>query len=287
MTATKSILTPAGVSARPFLSPKWCLKHFWDHRGTIYRFYVREMQKQYASATLGVGVAVIQSLALLAVYVFVFSYVLQVRWGHAASDVSPVGFGIVLFAGLIVFSLLADSITAATALILSNAKLVTKVVFPVEILPIVVVMRMATVAGINLGVLLLGLLLTTGRIPRTAPLGLVVIAAFTLFSLGVTYFIAAVSPFFRDISHLIGIVLRLLLYGTPIFYALDRVGPELRSWLVLNPLTWAVESARMLLTQSLWPPASYLLGVVVVSFVTLYAGLLFFMKLRNGFRDVL
>ena len=289
MTPTLDKLTAAGVSARPFLSPLWCLKHFWTLRGTIHRFYIREMQKQYASASLGVGVAVVQSLALLAVYVLVFSYVFKIRWpeGPHASHGGSVNFALVLFAGLIVFTLLADAISAATSLMTSNAKLVTKVVFPVEILPIVVVMRVATVAGINLAVLLLGLILSTGSLPITAPFGILVIAAFALFSLGVTYFTAAISPFFRDTSHLVGIVLRLLLYATPIFYTLDRVGPRLRSWLLLNPLAWAVESARMLITQAHWPPASYLLGIGAVSLLTLYAGLLFFMKLRNGFRDVL
>ena len=289
MTPTLDRLTAAGVSARPFLSPLWCLKHFWALRGTIHRFYIREMQKQYANASLGIGVAVVQSLALLAVYVFVFSYIFQIRWpsGPDAAHGGSANFALVLFAGLIVFTLLADAISAATGIIASNAKLVTKVVFPVEILPIVVVMRVATVASINLAVLLLGLLLSTGRLPLTVPFGLLVIAAFAMFSLGVTYVIAAISPFFRDMSHLVGVVLRLLLYATPVFYTIDRVGPRLRSWLLLNPLTWAVESTRMLMTQSHWPPASYLLGIVAVSLLTLYAGLLFFMKLRNGFRDVL
>lgn len=287
MAHNQSVLTPAGVSARPFLSPVRCLNHFWNYRAMIYRFYVREMQKQYASTALGVGVAVVQSLALLAIYVFVFSYVFRLRWGDAETDGSAVGFGIVLFAGLIIFSLLADSLSAATSIITSNAKLVTKVVFPVEILPIVIVLRVATVAGINLGVLMLGMLFTTGHIPYTVLPGILVVFAFAVFSLGITYFIAAVSPFFRDLSHLIGVILRLLMYGTPIFYSLDRVSSKLRHVMVLNPLTWSVESARMLLTQELWPPMSYLVGSGVISLVTLYAGVLFFMKLRNGFRDVL
>lgn len=282
-----TVLTAAGSDVRPFLSPVWVVRHLFGLRDSILRLTRQEMARLYAGTALGLFLAVIQGLVLMGTYVFVFSYVFEARWSYPGMEPGSGRFGLVLFAGLLTFNLFADSVARAPNLIHDNAKLVTKVVFPVEILPIALLMRVGLVALINLGLLVPAVALVEGRLPVTLLLGVVLLASFALLALGVTYVVAAVGTFFRDAAHAVGVLLRVLMFATPVFYSVEGLGPRLQSLLLLNPLTWAVESSRMLFAIGQTPPLWYVGALLLVGPLSAYLGLLFFMRLRKGFRDVL
>ena len=282
-----TILTSAGPNPRWLVSPSAALAHFWRHRSTIRRAYQGELNRVYAGTVLGLGLSVLQSLAILGIYAAVFSIVFQARWPypHAAND--NVSFGVILFAGLLVFDFFAESVAGSVGLIRQNAQLVTKVVFPVEMLPVSVVMRTGTVSLISIAILIAAVFAVTGEVPTTAPLGLLLLASFALFVLGVSFVMSAIGTYFRDLAHLVTILIRALVFATPIFYAVEQVPPAFQTILYFNPLTWAVEASRMLLALGLQPPLSYVVSLLVAGPLCAYLGLLFFFKLRRGFGDVL
>jgi len=280
-----TILTPAGGDAGGLWWPPEAIRHFWSLRDTIARFYRRELQRLYAGTALGLVLAVLQSLVLLGVYTVVFGHVFEARLG-GPSGAGGIGFGVSLFAALLTFNLFADSVASATGLIAAHGRLVTKVVFPVEILPVCLVLRVATVSAISLTLLAGALLLGRGSLPATAPLGLLLLLSFALFTLGVAYVAAALGAYARDVGHLIAIGLRVLLFATPVFYTLDQVGPTARLLLLANPLAWAVEASRLLLVEGVLPSPVLLVALTCVGPLSAWLGLLFFMKLRGGFSDV-
>jgi lipopolysaccharide transport system permease protein len=279
-----TILTPAGNEVGALWWPPHALKHLWRLRDTIARFYRRELERLYAGTVFGLFLAVLQSLVLLGVYTVVFGHVFEARLG--GPERGGIGFGISLFAALLTFNLFADSLAGASGLIAANGRLVTKVVFPVEVLPVCLVLRVATVSAISLGLLAGAVLLERGSLPATAPLGLVLLGSFALFSLGGAYAVAALGAYARDVGHLVAIATRVLLFATPIFYTLDQVGPTARALLLANPVSWAVEASRLLLVEGALPPAGPALALLAAGPLCAWLGLVFFMKLRGGFSDV-
>ena len=111
-------------------------KSFWRNRALILALIRREILARYRGSLFGVFWSLITPILMLAIYTFVFSVIFKSRWA-GASD-SKVEFALVLFAGLIVFNLFSECISRSPALILSNANYVKKVIFPLEILPWVV-----------------------------------------------------------------------------------------------------------------------------------------------------
>jgi lipopolysaccharide transport system permease protein len=281
-----TVLTPAGSTLRPFLSPLHVLQHFWTLRESIARLAQREIARLYAGTALGVWISVLQGLALMAIYVLVFSTVFRARWTYPGVEIGTARFGLLLFSGLITYNLFADCVGRAPLLLHENARLITKVVFPVELLPVALLVRTGFVSAVQLALLLVAVLVTEGRLPATALLGLVMLASLALFTLGAAYVVAAVGTYYRDVAHGLTVALRALMFATPVFYAVDGLGPRIQAVLQLNPLTWAVESARTLFVLGVLPPPGYLWALLLSGPLCFYFGLLFFMKLRKGFRDV-
>ena len=116
-------------------SPVGAVRSLWANRQLIARMGQREIIGRYKGSAMGLAWSFITPLFMLAIYTFVFSVVFQARWG--TSEESKTQFAVVLFAGLIVHTLFSDVINRAPQLVLGNVNYVKKVVFPLEILPVV------------------------------------------------------------------------------------------------------------------------------------------------------
>jgi len=223
---------------------------------------------------------------MLAIYTFVFSVVFQSRWGEGG-DQGKVAFAVILFVGIIVHGLLAESVNRAPDLILSNPGYVKKIVFPLEILPWVTFFSALFHASVSLVVLFIFQILCDRPIPVTAILFPIVLLPLVFFSMGFAWFLAALGVYFRDVSQITNIFTTVLMYMSAVFFPISALPREFQSWLHLNPLAVIIEQSRDVLIFGEIPDVwqwgrMFMLSMLLASF-----GFAWFQKTRKGFADVL
>jgi len=267
-------------------NPVAVLRHYGRHRYLLRQLVRREVEARYRGSFLGLLWSLITPLIMLAIYTFVFSVVLQARWGASPSS-SRVDFALALFAGLTAFGLFAETISTAPSLILSNRNYVTRVVFPLEILPLARFLSNLVQAGFSLIVFLLAVLVLKGGIPWTLAFLPVVLIPLSLLSLGGAFFLASLGVFVRDINQVIGLATTALLFLSAVFYPLSSLQPPLQSIFVLNPLVSIIEDVRRVTLDGLMPDWALWCPVTLFSALFFMAGLAWFMKSKPAFADVL
>src|SRR5574338_1732515 len=224
------------------ISPKDMILSVWRNRRLIQSLVRREVVGRYRGSVMGLLWSFFNPVFMLLVYTFVFSVVFKARW-NVAND-SKTEFALVLFAGLIVFSLFTECVNRAPGLILANVNYVKKVVFPLEILPVVSLGSTLFHALISLGVWLAAYLVLFGIPPVTALLLPLVILPLLLFILGLSWALASLGVYLRDVSQVIGVITTVLMFLSPVFYPANALPAEYRHMLYLNPLTPVIEQAR-------------------------------------------
>jgi lipopolysaccharide transport system permease protein len=255
------------------------------HRALVAQLTRRDVVGRYRGSIMGIAWSFLSPLIMLAIYTFVFSVVFRTRWGGQA-DATTSGFAVVLFSGLIVHGLFSECVNRAPGLILAQANLVKKVVFPLEILPWVSMGSALFHAGASLVVLLVVQLVTTHTLPWTVVFLPLVVVPLVIGTMGVSWLLAALGVFVRDIGQMTGMLTSVLLFLSPVFYPTDALPERFRPWLYLNPLTPIIEDARNLLVFGRVPDFDRLLAVLVVSLVVAQVGFWFFQRTRRGFADV-
>lgn len=223
---------------------------------------------------------------MLALYTFVFSVVFKARWG-TDGDESKTAFAIILYVGLICHILLSEVILRAPTLIQVNVNYVKKVVFPLEILPVVAMGSALFHSLVSLLVLLLMFVLVNGFIYWTVLLTPLVLFPLVLMTLGFSWFLCSIGTYMRDVGHTVGIISTVLLFFSPVFYPLSFLPEKYRVFLMINPLTFIVEQARKVLIFGQLPDWRGLAIYTVVSCLVAWAGYWWFQKTRKGFADVL
>jgi lipopolysaccharide transport system permease protein len=257
------------------------------HRQLLWRLAGREFGARFRGSVLGLGWAFAVPLLTAAVYTFVFSAVFQARWGQQPEGAGHFDFALVLLAGLAVHAVFAECVGRAPMLVVSHASYVTKVVFPLEILPFVVVLNALANAAIMLLIVLAGTLLLRGELHATALWLPVVFAPFLLFAAALMFAVSAVGVFLRDIGPLMGLLVTASLFLTPIFYPVEAVPAAMRPVMWLNPLTLVVEQARAVLVFGHAPDLLALGLYAAAAALALWAAFWAFQRLRPGFADVL
>lgn len=266
-------------------SPKEMLASLWRNRGLIRALTQREVLGRYRGSFFGILWSFFNPLFMLAVYTFVFSVVFKARWGGGSG--SKTEFALVLFAGLMIFNVFSECINRAPGLILANVNYVKKVVFPLEILPWVALGASLFHGVISLGVWLLAYAIFFG-VPNITVLYLpLIILPLILFIIGLSWFLAALGVYVRDISQLIGVVTTVMMFMSPVFYSANALPEEYRNLLYFNPLTPAIEQARAILYWGQMPDMELLLFCLLASLAVAWLGFVWFQKTRKGFADVL
>lgn len=268
-----------------YLNPMAPLYDFYRHRDLLRQLVRREIESRYRGSYLGLVWSLLNPLWMLALYTFVFSVVLKARW-LAGAEASHVGFAVTVFAGLIAFNLFAECLTRAPTLVVSNPNYVKKVVFPLQVLPVVALAVAIFHGAIALVVLLVGNLALAGTLSRTVlllPLAALPLLALTL---GVSWFLASLGAYVRDTSYAVGIVVQALLFLTPVLYPLDAVPEAVRPIIRLNPLTEIVDAFRRTLLWSQPLDWTAWLGATAAALAACCLGYAWFMQTKPGFADV-
>ena len=258
----------------------------WRYRTILRQFLRREILGRYRGSMLGVAWAFITPLLMLGVYSLVFVGVFHARWPGAESG-GGAGFALRLFAGLMVFNLFAEVVGRAASIIVEQPNLVKKVVFPLELLSFVVLGSALFHFFLSAGILLLGTLLIHHSLPLSILLMPMVILPLLPLLLGLSWLLAALGVYVRDVAPVVGLTVSLLLFLSPVFYSIQSLSPTWQFWMQLNPLTPVIESLRAVVflgqvpDWSMWG-MSLLIGCGVACF-----GAWIFSVLSDGFADVL
>jgi lipopolysaccharide transport system permease protein len=258
----------------------------WKHRQLWWRLTEREVLGRYRGSVLGIGWSLITPLAMLAVYTFVFSQVFQARWG-GPEQTSPHGYAINLFAGLIVFNLCSECISRAPSLITSNPNYVKKVIFPLEILGFVAVGSAIFHSSISLIVLLAIQLITAGGLPITILWLPLVWLPLVIGSLALTWLLSAAGVFLRDIGQVIGVILNMLMFLSPIFFPLSAMPQKYQTLIDLNPLAQIIEQTRRICLQGVQPEFTHLAITILISLACCELSYRILNKSKGAFADVL
>lgn len=258
------------------------------HYPLILQLIKREVISRYRGSFLGLLWSFINPILMLAIYTFVFSVVFKVRLDQAAAVYDDkFAFALSLFAGLIIFNLFSECLSRAPGLILANVNYVKKIIFPLEILPWVTVGSTLFHAAISFLILLIFLLLINHPIHWTLIFLPVIVFPFLLLIMGLSWLLASIGVFVRDIGQFIGLILTMLLFMSPIFYPASALPESVRDYLFLNPLTFIIEQVRAVILYGQLPDWISLAVYYIIAFFVAWIGLIWFNKTRKGFADVL
>ena len=272
--------------ARLPLSPLAMLRSIWDNRRLIARMAKRDIVARYRGSFGGLFWTVLTPIVMLPVYTFVFSVVFNARWG-TGQEQERTQFAVVLFAGLLVHGLLAEVLNGAPNLVAAHANYVKKVVFPLEVLPIVQLCTALFQFVIGVAVLLVAGWLINGSVPWTAPLIVLVLLPLCLVALAGAWFLASLGVYVRDVAQLTQVATMILLFVSPVFFPVTAVPAQFQQAMRYNPLTFLIEQAREVLVWGRLPDLYGLLAYTLGAFTAAWLGYAWFQATRKGFADVL
>jgi lipopolysaccharide transport system permease protein len=260
--------------------------NLWRNRHLIIQMTRREVVGRYKGSVMGLAWSFFNPVLMLTVYTFVFSVVFKARWGTDGED-SKTQFAVALFVGLMMHGLFSEVLNRAPSLILANTNYVKKVVFPLEILPVIATGAALFHTLISLGVLLTAFLLFNGYLHWTVVFFPLVLLPLVVLTLGIAWVLTALGVYLRDVGQTIGIVTMVFMFLSPVFYPVTSLPEAFRPWFVLNPLTFVIEQAREVIIWGHVPNfgglAIYSLGAALIAWL----GFVCFQKTRRGFADVL
>lgn len=236
---------------------------------------------------MGLAWSFFNPVFMLIVYTFVFSEIFKARWGEPGADDSKTLFALVLFVGMIVLGLFSEIINRSSTLIISNANYVKKVIFPLEILPIIVTGAALFHTLISLCVLIVAFIAFNGYLHWTAIFIPIVLLPLVIFSTGVAWILASLGVFIRDVGQTVAIITTVLTFLSPVFYPVMAVPERFRAFIMANPLTFIIEQAREVLIWGHIPNWGGLIVYTAVAMTVSWIGYFWFQKTRKGFADVL
>jgi len=259
---------------------------FWKHRTLIMNLARRDVLGRYSGSFLGLMWSFFNPLLMLCVYTFVFGVVFKARWSPNESA-SILEFAVVLFAGLLVFGIFSECVNRAPTLMLQNPGFVKRVIFPLEIMPWVVLCSSLFHTAISLAVLALVMLVGLGALPMTWPLIVIVVVPLVLFVMGISWALAALGVYLRDLAQTINIVTTVMMYLTPIFYPASAVPAGFRWAVEWNPMSFFIDQTRAVLIWGHLPDFAGLAAATAGGLAVAWLGLALFQHARDGFADVL
>ncbi|MBW4526152.1 MAG: ABC transporter permease [Phormidium tanganyikae FI6-MK23] len=260
----------------------------WTKLDLLKTLVQRDLAARYKGSVLGNAWAVLNQLAQLLVYTYLFSIVLKVKLSLGGLPTNDFTFGLWIFAGLVPWIAFTTGFAQSATTIVVQTNLVKKVVFPVALLPLVPICSAFVDSTMGIMLLVTFVAFLTKAVHGTLLLLPLVWIPQLLFTAGLGYLAAGLTVFLRDIPQTIGVILNLWFYMTPIVYPSSAIPEGLRFWVFwLNPMTIVVELYRDLVLigrMEHWTEWGLLSLVSVIVFTI---GFSVYRRLRPAFADVL
>ncbi len=287
---TEAIQNPVRAHPVPYLSIRASagfaplnLREIWRFRDLLLTLALRDIKLRYKQTALGIAWVILQPLIAAGIFTFVFSSVAKLP-----SDGVP--YMLFAFAGLLGWNLFSGIVTRISVCLTGNSQLISKVFFPRLVLPLSVVPSFLldfVIALAMLAVLILPRLssVALGLPLLTFPLW---IGLLILLAVGSGLYFAALNVSYRDVQYVIPVAMQMLLYASPIPYAVSAVPERLRIYYYINPLASIIEGLRWSLLGKTsvpnWWAVAYSVAVCIIVF---FAGAFIFKRMERKFADVI
>jgi len=268
-----------------YANPLHLVRNLWQHRELIVQLTRREVASRYKGSYLGLLWSFLTPLLLLCVFTLFFVGIYGATWkGDPRLMVFPIG----VFCGLIAYTVFAECVGRAPSLIVNSTSYVKRVVFPLEVMPIAVLGSALLHAAVSMIPLLAGIWIFMGQ-PPTWRIVLIpaIFLQLALLTLGVSWFLASLGVFLRDIQYAIAVVLQLLFFTSPVFWWVELPRPGLQVFVRLNPLADIIDDFRRVTMEATDPSWQWFALVGIVSLVVAQLGYFWFMKSKTAFADVI
>ena len=223
-------------------SPAGLLHSLWKQRGLIYSLIYRDVVGRYRGSIFGILWSFITPLIFLCVYTFVFGTIFKRSWTDGQT--SSIDFPLILFGGLLVFNLFADCISKAPNSIAGKPAFVKRIVFPLEVLSVSNLGSALFQCLITSMIWVLAFISLKGVPPVSVILAPVMLAPLVMFLLGLSWFLASLGVFIRDLAHIISVFITINLFISAVFFPIASVPERYREILLLSPLTSGIEFFR-------------------------------------------
>ncbi|VAX37571.1 O-antigen export system permease protein RfbD [hydrothermal vent metagenome] len=282
-----------------FLDPLAAARSLWSHRELTWQFADRRIRAKYKGQALGLFWSLLDPLMTLAIYTFVFGFIFQrASAGGGGEDGASGGmarYALEVFAGILVFTLFRETVGPAPTLVASQPNFVKKVVYPLETFPVSQVLVSLFNFAVGMIIWIIGYcIFSASHIPSPGLLLLpIVILPVVVLGLGISWFLASLGVFLRDLQTPTANILQMLFFMSAIFYRIEDVPEPFRILIELNPFAQSVTMARTVMfgdSGEWWPSAgawSVWGATLAVGLVLCLLGYAFFMKSRKAFADVI
>ena len=257
------------------------------HRPLIVSMVRRDIHGRYRGSVAGLVWTVISPLLLMLTYFFVFALVLKVRFGPGPEAAGPVNFLLYFVCGMLPWLAFSEALARAPSVMLEHKTLVTRVLFPVEILPVNIACAGLASGFFALLVFLAGLLLFRHGIPVTALYLPLVLLPQVLLTIGLCWFLAALGVFLRDTGQFMSFLLTLWFFATPICYPETALPASTMAVFGKNPVYVMVRCYRAIFLDGTAPPWGMLGWLAAGGLAAYLLGFAWFYKSRKSFADVL
>lgn len=256
------------------------LGEVWRFRDLLFTLAVRDLRLRYKQTALGVVWVVLQPLMAAGIFSFVFGKV-----AGMPSDGLP--YFLFSYAGLMGWNLFSATVTKISGSLVGNAHLISKVFFPRLVLPLSAIPSVLIDFGVAVGMMAV-LMALYGVVPGWGLLlapGLT--AILLLFAAGIGLCTASLTVSYRDVAYILPVALQILLYASPVAYAVSAVPEHLRFWYQLNPLSALLEAMRWSILGSGSFDWSMLAYAAAASVVVMAIGLFSFKRMERRFADII
>lgn len=256
----------------------------WRNRKLILTMVRRDILARYRGSFAGSLWTFLNPLLLMATYAFVFGGVLKTRFG---ADTSGIDYVLYFLAGMLPWLPFAEAVGRSTYVIPEHRNFVKKLVFPLETLPVDLVLAGLVSEFFALAIFLVGLLVTRHTIPLSVLLVPGLMVPQVMFTLGVCWFLAALGIFVRDLSQIMNFVLTLWFFTTPICYPESNLPGKAAHILRFNPMYSLVRAYRSILLEGRPPDLAHWAAYWVAGAAVAVLGFGWFYRMRRSFADVI
>lgn len=253
-----------------------------QHRYLLGQLVMRDVLLRYRGAMFGVLWIFLSPLLMLGIFAFVFGQIFQARWPQQPDGLP---FWLMLYTGLIVFNLFSEAVSRSPMAVRSFPSYVKKIIFPVEILPLVPLGAGLVHTAFNLLILTLALA-WTGHLSAGILLFPILLLPVLLLAVGLAWFLAAWGVFIKDMNQIVPLVVQMALFLSPVFYPASAVPAMLRPVYDYNPLGAVIEAARAAILAQPVSWAAWLIALAGGALAALL-GYAFFQHSRDEFADAL
>ena len=250
----------------------------YNYRELLKTNVKKEIRGRYKNSILGILWSFLNSFLQLLVYSVIFGALL------AGGDKT---YHIYICVALIPWTYFTTAITQAAFTVIGNADIIKKVYFPREILPISVVTSGAVNFAISTIIILAFVIFSGVGLSWYILLYPLILLVQYILLLGISFIVSSVTVYFRDLEHIIGVVLMAAFYGTPIVYKLEQLPANLQIIMQLNPMTHLINAYRDIFYYHQMPNMKILCLLLGISVILTIIGYFIFKKLQKGFAEEL